>query len=247
MLAFDLSWEMIAALLNCPARLARVTLARAVLAPLHLSCRHHQAASTLPASPAAVAAAPLGSLLTRHHPAPSLLLARPWLCSLQPEQDGSPWPGQSSAPSLAACGPVAMYCRLQTRTPGMGHGRLRQPLPSSLRCCYFTFLLFTPRDFLWGLGQFAYILIYKKLSGAGCRSESDLPVLNLKELNNFPLLLRCVESDSCSSHHLSLEEGAGGSGGWGRAFWNLRRQPPAPRRHRVGSTGAVLPSRPHWQ
>lgn len=104
-------------------------------------------------------------------------------------------------------------CPLQPRMVGRGHGRLRQPLPSSLRRCYFTFLLFTPRDFLWGLGQFAYILIYKKLSGAGCRSESDLPVLNLKELNNFPLLLRCVESDSCSSHHLSLEEGAGGLGG----------------------------------
>lgn len=114
-------------------------------------------------------------------------------------------------------------CPLQSRTVGRGHGRLRQPLPSSLRRCYFTFLLFTPRDFLWGLGQFAYILIYKKLSGAGCRSESDLPVLNLKELNNFPLLLRCVESDSCSSHHLSLEEGAGGLGGWGRDFSNLQQ------------------------
>lgn len=86
----------------------------------------------------------------------------------------------------------------------------------SLHRCYFTFLLFTPRDFLWGLGQFAYILIYKKLSGAGCCSESDLPVLNLKELNNFPLLLRCVESDSRSSHHLSLEKGAEGNRGVGK-------------------------------
>lgn len=117
---------------------------------------------------------------------------------------------------------------LQPCTLGRGHGRLHQPLPSSLHCCHFTFLLFTPRDFLWGLGQFAYILIYKKLSGAGCCSESDLPVLNLKELNNFPLLLRCVESDSCSSHHLSLEEGAGGSGGWGKILLEPSLAAPRP-------------------
>ncbi|CAM5104271.1 unnamed protein product, partial [Natator depressus] len=45
--------------------------------------------------------------------------------------------------------------------------------------CCFTFLLCAHRDFLWGLGQFTYILIY--------RSESVLPSRNLKEMNNFPL------------------------------------------------------------
>lgn len=141
-----------------------------------------------------------GSLLTRHHPMASLLTCDSTPCS----QRRNLAHGQHRAQprlSLPSCSP--------THQAGP-----RAPLPSSFHCCYFTFLLFTPRDFLWGLGQFAYILIYKKLSGAGCCSESDLPILNLKELNNFPLLLRCVESDSCSSHHLSLEEGAGGSEGW---------------------------------
>lgn len=241
---------MIAAPLDHPAQPARVTLVRAVLVPLCLSCQHCQAAGTLPASLDAMAA-PLGSLLTRHRSTASLLLARSWLRSLQLERDGSPWPGQGSAPSLPAHGPVATYCRLQPCTPGTGHGRLRQPLPSSLRRCYFTFLLFTPRDFLWGLGQFAYILIYKKLSGAGCRSESDLPVLNLKELNNFPLLLRCVESDSCSSHHLSLEEGAEGLGGVEKSLFEPLPAAPSPmarlcrQRRSHPPVQAVLAARDH--
>lgn len=144
--------------------------------------------------------APLSSLLTRHHPVASLVTCDSTPCS----QRRNLAHGQRRAQphlSLPSCSPIHQ-------------AGPRAPLPSSFHRCYFTFLLFTPRDFLWGLGQFAYILIYKKLSGAGCRSESDLPILNLKELNNFPLLLRCVESDSCSSHHLSLEEGAGGSEGW---------------------------------
>lgn len=169
----------------------------------------------------------LGSLLTKHHPVASLLSC-----------DSAP---RSQRRNLARGQGRAEPClSLPSCSPSHRAGP-RAPLPSSFHSCYFTFLLFTPRDFLWGLGQFAYILIYKKLSGAGCRSESDLPILNLKELNNFPLLLRCVESDSCSAHHLSLEEGAGGSEGWeepSRTFTG------SPQPHGMVSGGAILPSRP---
>lgn len=171
----------------------------------------------------------LGSLLTKHHLVASLLSC-----------DSAP---RSQRRNLARGQGRAQPClSLPSCSPAHRAGP-RAPLPSSFHSCYFTFLLFTPRDFLWGLGQFAYILIYKKLSGAGCRSESDLPILNLKELNNFPLLLRCVESDSCSSHHLSLEEGAGGSEGWeepSRTFTG------SPQPHGMVSGGAILPSRPRW-
>lgn len=152
------------------------------------------------------------------------------VCPVSPFQ--SPWLEYGMGSGSSAPSPYGRVPWAEARRPSA--------IPS-LHRCYFTFLLFTPRDFLWGLGQFAYILIYKKLSGAGCCSESDLPVLNLKELNNFPLLLRCVESDSRSSHHLSLEKGAEGNRGWGKslldhsaALWHCR----------MGSGVAVCPSVP---